>query len=214
MRDATFSSAAAARRAFRPALLLGALLFLGVTAADEGLAVVPAFPSTSPAFTLHEFLADHGLECCIDVITRRPTWLRSGGSIDTYGDLRFLEAAQIDSLPLPPIKLNILRELASEGREQARRQKARQRKKEEQSGWPFVFATCDTLLRGFMLGFGLSFMYETLILNRDFYQATDDLMPRVQRASVRGSVLGTATAMVLVGSAFLVPHGLRYRWLA
>ena len=66
---------------------------------------------------------------------------------------------------------------------------------------------------GFMLGFGVSFIYETLLLNRDFYAAESDLAARVRRASFRALVLGCATAVTMHGSAIIVPHWLRHNWL-
>ena len=47
-----------------------------------------------------------------------------------------------------------------------------------------LLASLETLSRGFMLGFGISFIYETLLLNRDFYKAEEDLTPRVKRATL------------------------------
>ena len=64
-----------------------------------------------------------------------------------------------------------------------------------------------------MLGFGISFIYETLVLSKDFYQATDELTPRVIRASFRASVLGFAVALTLCGGSIIIPNRLRHGWL-
>lgn len=64
-----------------------------------------------------------------------------------------------------------------------------------------------------MLGFGISFIYETLILSKDFYQATDELTPRVLRTTIRASVLGLAVALTLCGGSIVIPNRLRHGWL-
>ena len=76
-----------------------------------------------------------------------------------------------------------------------------------------LLASLETLSRGFMLGFGISFIYETLLLNRDFYKAEEDLTPRVKRATLRAAVLGCATAVTMHGSAIFLPRSLRHNWL-
>merc|ERR1711907_907423 len=98
----------------------------------------------------------------------------------------------IAKLPIPPVKRERLQRLASQARDRAARDRSEQSRRES---WTLhwmenLLAALETLSRGFFLGFGLSFIYETLVLNRDFYNASDDLAARVKRASLRAAALG------------------------
>ena len=169
-------------------------------------------PESSTTMSVREWLADQGLSCCIDTIIRKPTWFRTGGSVDAVTDVRYLTDEMVDALDMPQVKRNILKGLASEEREKAavrRRQSAR----DQEGRYAFLYATLDTLFRGFMLGFGTSFIYETLILSRDYYQAEEDLMKRTSRAGLRAAVLGLAVALVMSGGSIFVPNSLRHGWL-
>ena len=84
---------------------------------------------------------------------------RTGGSVkaqagmDTPADVRFMSDDIISMLPMPALKKNILKLLALEERRRSTRA----------MDWlENAIAACDTLLRGFMIGFGASFMYETI----------------------------------------------------
>ena len=176
-----------------------------------------ASPNTiSAAPDVKEYLAAEGLACCTNVVMRPSGWLQRGGGVDAIGDLKYLSDADVESLQMPRVKQNILKALASRDRNRAKRYR---QEEERRDGWirnwlENLLAALETCSRGFMLGFGMSFVYESLLLNRDFYTATDDLGPRVRRAALRAAILGGATAAVLHGSALLIPHWLRYTWLA
>lgn len=187
----------------------------GVAAAFNGAADPSMAPSTEHqrhASDTRTFLADHGLECCIDPIMRNPSFLAGGAGVDSPDDVRFLSDEQIAKLPIPEVKRTILMALASEARERRRATRAQEGRQGERVS--MIFASLETMLRGFMLGAGLSFIYETLLLNRDFYQAEADLAPRVKRAAFRSLVLGGATALAMHGSAIVIPHWMRHVWLA
>lgn len=176
------------------------------------LAVLLSVSGSSPVPTdLKTYLSDNGLECCIAAITRQNSWWSVGAGIDSPSDMRFLSDSHIDRLPMPDVKRNILKTLAGEAREDARAERA-QRARLGDMVSTFI-ASAETISRGFMLGFGVSFIYETLLLNRDFYAAESDLAARVRRASFRALVLGCATAVTMHGSAIIVPHWLRHNWL-
>ena len=178
---------------------------------------LPAPPS------IDEFLSQHGLACCVEPITRKGGWFQAGGAVDAVSDLRYLTDDIISRLPLPRVKKNILEALASQARDEASKAKEAtrleltdQRRREAWTrNWvEYVLAALETMLRGFMLGFGMSFIYETLILNQDFYTAVEDLKPRVHRAAFRAVALGSAVAVTLHGASMLVPFALRSRWVA
>ena len=177
----------------------------------------PAPPS------IKEFLSQHGLACCVEPITRKGGWFQAGGAVDAVSDLGYLTDDIISRLPLPRVKKNILEALASQARDEASKAKEAtrleltdQRRREAWTrNWvEYVLAALETMLRGFMLGFGMSFIYETLILNQDFYTAVEDLKPRVLRAAFRAVALGSAVAVTLHGASMLVPFALRSRWVA
>ena len=179
----------------------------------------PPAPAARPSIA--EFLSQHGLACCVDPITRKGSWFQAGGSVDAVSDLGYLTDEIISRLPLPQVKRNILEALASQARDEAskaheaaRLELSEQRRREVWTwNWvEYTLAASETMLRGFMLGFGLSFIYETLILNQDFYIAVEDLKPRVHRATVRAIALGGAVAVTMQGASILVPFALRSRW--
>jgi len=165
----------------------------------------------APAAEIVSFLQDNGLECCVAQITRKQGWWSSGTGIDSPRDLRFLGDREIALMPIPEVKKTILKTLAGEAREQRRAERAQQTRSSELLG--MLLASLETMSRGFMLGFGVSFIYETLLLNRDFYAAEADLTARVKRATVRAAVLGCATAVTMHGSAIFLPHWMRHTWL-
>ena len=120
------------------------------------------------------------------------------------------------------MKANILKALASTERERWRfEHEQRERDRRSTHGWRLLLsdlfssalAALETLSRGFTLGFGCSFIFESLLLNRDFYYAEEDLKPRVRRATFRAAVLGLALAVMLHGGSMFLPHALRYKWL-
>jgi hypothetical protein len=168
---------------------------------------------------IDEFLAGAGLACCVDVITK--------GGVDAPDDIRFLTNDLIQRLKLPPVKQNILMGLAADARERVQRDRERARESETRAhrdrmrreSWTRhwfenLLAALETMVRGFTLGFGLSFVYETVLLNRDFYTAVDDLHARVQRAALRAAVLGGAVATVMNGVSLFVPYRVRDRWVS
>ena len=172
--------------------------------------------SSPPTVDLREYLASEGLACCVEVLTRRSSWTQSGGGVDDVGDLPFLTDEQIGRLPMPQVKQNILKALAARERDGARRQRAHER---QRAGWlegwlENTLSALETLTRGFTLGFGSSFIFESLFLNRDFYTASEDLSVRIRRAAIRASALGGAVAVTMHGSAIIVPHAWRHVWLA
>ena len=187
------------------------VIFMLLTNIVHGAKVVIPAPimDTSDIGIVKEHLADHGLRCCIDVILRRSTWTSYGGGVDSIDDIRHLTEGQVVRLPMPQVKREILIALANQHRREH---------KQRATGWRDWLSACsaavETLLRGFALGFGLSFIYETLMLNRDFYQSSEDLCPRIHRASLRAAVLGIAVAVTMYGAAIIVPHSLRHHWLA
>lgn len=199
------------------AVLLHRLTGVKATPARSSALVVPDSGYVTPSdVTCKEYLVLEGLACCTDVIMRKSGWFTSGGGVDQVSDIRFLTDDLITRLPIPRVKQNVLRSLASKSRERERRHAAHERRKE---GWTHfwlenMLAAADTLARGFMLGFGLSFIYESLLLNRDFYTAADDLAPRVRRASFRAAALGAAVALTMHGASMFVPHMVRHSWLA
>jgi len=169
---------------------------------------------------IDEFLAGAGLACCVDVITTK-------GGVDAPDDIRFLTNDLIQRLKLPPVKQNILMGLAADARERVQRDRERARESETRAhrdrmrreSWTRhwfenLLAALETMVRGFTLGFGLSFVYETVLLNRDFYTAVDDLHARVQRAALRAAVLGGAVATVMNGVSLFVPYRVRDRWVS
>jgi multidrug efflux pump subunit AcrA (membrane-fusion protein) len=172
-----------------------------VAGADSG-----ALPSD-----VKQYLYDNGLECCVAQIMSKPSWWSAGTGLDSLSDLRFLGDREIDRLPIPEVKRTILRTLAGEAREERRVERAQYMRSSERVAT--LLASLETLSRGFMLGFGISFIYETLLLNRDFYKAEEDLTPRVKRATLRAAVLGCATAVTMHGFAIFLPHSLRHNWL-
>jgi len=135
--------------------------------------------------------------------------------VDSLSDLRYLTDDIIARLPIPQVKRNILKALASRARDEARSEFADKRKRDAYTrNWlENALAASETISRGFMLGFGLSFIYETLILNPDFYNAVEDLKPRVHRAAFRATVLGFAVAVTMHGASMFVPFSIRSRWV-
>ena len=109
-----------------------------------------------------------------------------------------------------------MKALAARERDNARRTRAEERRRESWTRhWlENTLSALETLSRGFTLGFGASFIFETLFLNRDFYTASEDLAVRIRRAAVRASALGSAVAVTMHGSAIVVPHAWRTMWLA
>lgn len=164
---------------------------------------------TAPTQTLAEFLAGEGLACCVDVITTK-------GGVDTPDDVRFLSDDLIQGLRMPPVKQAILKRLALDARERAQRAHRDRLRREAWTRHWFenLLAAMETLVRGFTLGFGLSFIYETLLLNRDFYTAVDDLYARVQRAAFRAAVLGCAVATAMNGVSMFIPYRVRDSWVS
>ena len=175
------------------------------------LLLVPASlqtsPSTSTATTLKDYLGDYGLAEYADKIKTK--------GVDTPSDLEWLSEHDIDSLWIPVVKRTILKDIANVKKAQRRTE----RKAEQQAQrWHMrLFAdlvtTVETLIRGFFLGFGLSAVYEMLFVNKEFYTATEDVVPRVKRAALRACVLGLAVALIMVGSAIIVPSSLRGDWM-
>mmetsp|Transcript_45174 Transcript_45174/g.118573 ORF Transcript_45174/g.118573 Transcript_45174/m.118573 type:complete len:143 (-) Transcript_45174:444-872(-) len=108
-----------------------------------------------------------------------------------------------------------LKSLASQHRQRLQRDRQEERSRESWTRhWLENFlAAFETLSRGFMLGFGLSFIYETLLLNRDFYVEVEKLTPRITRAAFRASALGVAVAVTMHGSAIVIPHSWRSSWM-
>ena len=179
-----------------------------------GSAVATADPSA--ILGAKDFLADAGLGCCADVIMRKGGWFESGAGVDSVSDLRYLSDEMIGRLPIPQVKRNLLASLASRQRENVKRARQQETRRE---GWTHhwlenTLAATECLMRGFMLGAGVSFIYETLLLNRDFYVEQEKLLPRVQRAAYRAATLGVAVAVTMHGSAIVVPHSWRSSWLA
>ena len=179
-------------------------------------------PIAAPT-ALAEFLEQQGLGCCADVITRRNGWLRAGGAVDAPGDLHHLTDDIIKRLPIPRVKQNILTALAAKAREDAERRRrdeardeADRRRREAWTRHWFenLLAAAETISRGFTLGFGLSFIYETLILSTDFYTAVEDLGARVHRAAFRAAVLGLAVAVTTHGASIFVPFSIRNTWVS
>ena len=83
-------------------------------AANPSLA--PSIEHQGHASDTRTFLADHGLECCIDPIMRNPSFLAGGAGVDSPDDVRFLSDEQIAKLPIPEVKRTILMALASEAK--------------------------------------------------------------------------------------------------
>merc|ERR1719152_450161 len=161
------------------------------------------------ALDVKDFLSAEGLACCTDVIVRRSGWWQRGAAVDMISDLRFLTEAQIATLPMPTVKRNILSALASKERQRSF----------EREGWlkgflASLLAALEVAMRGFMFGSGFSFIYETMFFSKDFYAASEDLVPRVKRAAFRAAAVGFATAAAMHGMSMFVPHFLRSQWLA
>ena len=201
-------------------LLLAAALVptLGGTVVSTSLSVVKkGAAASSPSPDVREHLASVGLACCVDAITRRGGWFTSGGGVDATSDLKYLDDDLISRLPLPHVKQNILKSVAASQREDAWRQRADDKRRE---GWTRhwlenALAAIETMSRGFALGFGLSYLFETLFLDRSFYLSKDEeLVPRLRRAAFRASALGVAVAVTIHGLAIVVPHSWRQSWLA
>ena len=198
-------------------------LSLAVTlGAVIGVARAKARADRSPT-ALAEFLEQKGLGCCIDVITRRNGWLCAGGAVDAPGDLHYLTDDIIKRLPIPKVKQNILTALATDARDEAERRRredvrdeADRRRREAWTRHWFenLLAAAETISRGFTLGFGLSFIYETLVLSTDFYTAVEDLGARVQLAIFRAAVLGLAVAVTAHGASLFVPFSIRNTWVS
>ena len=196
----------------------------GFTVHDDDKPWVGHQATNQPTPDLVSFLEQEGLGCCVDQITQTGGgWMRKGSSgVDQTRDIRFLTDEIIDRMHIPPVKANILKSLAQRFRyaahlEAERKQRDYDDQKRRESwtrNWfDNALAAAETLMRGFMLGFGLSFIYETLFLNSDFYTEVHDLTPRVQRASFRAVVLGTAVACTMHGSSIFVPYSWRDKWI-
>lgn len=171
--------------------------------------VTPASPASASSFDLplKEFLAEHGLDAYESKI--------KAIGVTTPSDIGWVQDADADSLWMPVVKRNLLKDLA-ENRRQMREAERRFETKTKQ--WYMVtvsslFTTAETLMRGFFLGFGVSAVYEMLWVNKEFYTANEDIAARTRRAAFRGCALGTAVALLLVGSAIVVPSSWRGSWM-
>lgn len=164
-------------------------------------------PIVAEPTTLKGLLAAHGLEAYDAKIKAL--------GVDTPADVEFLRDADIDSLWMPVVKRNVLKKLAlaKKVRRQQEQTNASRGARWQTKLLGDVVSTLETLLRGFFLGFGLSTVYEMLVVSKDFYTAMEDVGQRVRRAALRACVLGTATALVLVGSAIVIPSPLRASWM-
>lgn len=165
-------------------------------------------PDVEMQLTPAQFLADRGLGCCHQKIIRH-------FGIDAISDISLLSERDIDGLWIPPVKRTLLKEVSRDERLQRRRAHD---ERHRSSRWQrqlldTLCATAETLIRGFMLGFGLSVVYEVLYASSTFYQASDDLPERVRFAALRAAVVGSAVALVLTGSAIIVPMSVRSRWM-
>ena len=187
------------------------MLRLVLTVLIAHVATSSGSASASAIDDARTFLADNGLASCTDAILRKPGWWTTGAGVDSISDLKYLSDDQIDKRPMPQVKRTILKSLAGEAREQRRADRAAQATLGQRL--ESLLAALETMLRGFMLGFGASFIYECMWLNRDFYSAEGDLDARVRRAAFRAAVLGCATAVTMHGMAIVVPHSLRHKWL-
>ena len=92
------------------------------------LLAYPASCAATRPFSVpvRQYLADNGLACCTDAILRKPGWWTTGAGVDSISDLKYLSDDQIDKLPMPQVKRNILKSLAGEARELEWRVKAAQ----------------------------------------------------------------------------------------
>ena len=172
------------------------------------LALLPVTASLEqPVSSLKDYLADYGLQDYADKIKSK--------GVDTAADIEWLSDHDIDSLWIPVVKRNILKDISNLKKAQRRAE----RKAEQQAQrWHMrlfadVVTTVETLIRGFFLGFGLSTVYEMIFVSKDFFLATDDISLRVRRMGTRGLCLGLAVALIMVGSAIIVPSSLRGDWM-
>ena len=98
---------------------------------------------TLPPMTVSEYLRDKGLSCCVGVITRKSGWIHYGGGVDSISDVKHLNDELIDTLPLPALKRNVLKQLSSEERE-ASAQEKRERMSSAASRFSFLSATLES----------------------------------------------------------------------
>lgn len=192
-------------------LALATLFGTSLADASSKFLVAPSTPEPD----VKDYLVSHGLACCVDVLMRESGWLQRGGGIDSIGDVQYLTDPIIGRLPIPSVKKEALMQMARYDRERARR---RQSDEQRRGGWLdnwllHALAALETLLRGFALGFGMSFIYESLV--RGFIYDADDeqLVSAMKRAAMRAMALGFAVAVTLHGSAIIVPHAWRSLWL-
>jgi Fe2+ transport system protein FeoA len=130
---------------------------------------------------------------------------------DSLSDMIYMSERQMRECGKVPVKVAKLQFFVSQLQEEA--QEARSAKTSASRRWEFlwvaVLATIENFLRGFMLGCGFSFLFETLYFSNDFYAATDDLAFRVKNAALRAVVIGIFAAFASIGLAMFVPRGIR-----
>lgn len=130
---------------------------------------------------------------------------------DSLSDLIYINDRQINTCAKVPVKIARLKKLREDlsDESQSERKTRNQASRFRLDLLMSLLATVENFWRGFMLGCGGSFLYETLVFSSDFYAATDDLGARIKNAGYRALVIGLFAAFAAIGMAMFVPRGLR-----